>query len=158
MAEPTVARSLHVSHTGIVGGAERSLLTLLDGLGPQRVVGVACPKGELADAVRRRLGSLSTQAAYDNLRALTEAGLVRRIELAGGPARYEVRVGDNHHHVMCRRCGATADVDCIVGEAPCLEPVETHGFRVEEAQVTFLGLCPACQAGGATAGAGPAPQ
>ncbi len=106
---------------------------------------------DVADAVRRRLGSLSTQAAYDNLRALTEAGLVRRIELAGGPARYEVRVGDNHHHVMCRRCGVTADVDCIVGEAPCLEPVETHGFRVEEAQVTFLGLCPACQAAGPAA-------
>ena len=125
-----------------VTAARLAVLSVLDGVNRH------LDADDVADAVRRRLGSLSTQAAYDNLRALTEAGLVRRIELAGGPARYEVRVGDNHHHLMCPRCGATADVDCIVGEAPCLEPVETHGFRVQEAQVTFLGLCPACQAAG----------
>jgi Fur family transcriptional regulator, stress-responsive regulator len=94
---------------------------------------------------RERLGSLSTQAVYDNLRALTDAGLVRRIEPAGSPARYETRVGDNHHHVVCRRCGAAQDIDCVVGDAPCLEPSSTGGFTVEQAEVTFWGLCPDCQ-------------
>jgi Fur family transcriptional regulator, stress-responsive regulator len=95
---------------------------------------------------RARLGSLSTQAVYDNLRALTDAGLVRRIEPAGSRARYETRVGDNHHHVVCRRCGAAQDVDCVVGAAPCLEPSSAGGFTVDQAEVTFWGLCPNCQA------------
>ena len=99
----------------------------------------------IAGAARRRLGSLSTQAAYDNLEALMRAGLVRRIEPAGHPARFETRVGDNHHHVVCRSCGATADVDCAVGAAPCLHPSASHGFRIDEAEVTFWGLCPRCQ-------------
>ncbi len=98
----------------------------------------------VATAVRPRLGALSTQAVYDNLRALTAAGILRRIELPGSPAHYETRVGDNHHHVICRRCGVTVDVDCLVGDAPCLEPSATHGFLIEEAQVTFWGLCPTC--------------
>jgi Fur family transcriptional regulator, stress-responsive regulator len=101
----------------------------------------------IARHARARLGTLSTQAVYDNLRALTDAGLVRRIEPAGSPARYEGRVGDNHHHVVCRRCGAAQDVDCVVGTAPCLEPSSTGGFSVEQAEVTFWGLCPDCQAG-----------
>jgi Fur family transcriptional regulator, stress-responsive regulator len=112
----------------------------------------------VASAVRPRLGSLSTQAVYDILRTLTEAGLLRRIELSGQTAHYETRVGDNHHHVICRRCGATSDVDCVVGAAPCLEPAETHGFLLEEAEVTFWGLCPTCQAerqGEPTSGAKP---
>jgi Fur family ferric uptake transcriptional regulator len=95
--------------------------------------------------VRATLGSVSTQAVYNVLAALTDAELVRRIEPAGSPARYEVRVGDNHHHVVCRRCGATADVDCAVGERPCLTPSETHGYLLDEAEVTFWGLCPTCQ-------------
>jgi Fur family ferric uptake transcriptional regulator len=98
----------------------------------------------LADAARAELGTVSTQAVYDVLRALTEAGLARRIEPAGSPARFELRVGDNHHHVVCRVCGSIADVDCAVGERPCLTASETHGFVVDEAEVTYWGLCPEC--------------
>lgn len=100
---------------------------------------------QIAQAVRARDGTISTQAVYDVLGALTRAGLVRRIEPAGSPARYEARVGDNHHHVVCRSCGAIADVDCVVGEAPCLSPADTSGFVIDEAEVTFWGLCPNCQ-------------
>lgn len=99
----------------------------------------------IAERARRRLGTLSTQAVYDILHAFARAGLVRRIEPAGSPARYETRVGDNHHHVVCRLCGATADVDCTVGTAPCLDPSTAHGFLVDEAEVTFWGVCPACR-------------
>lgn len=99
---------------------------------------------ETIAAVRLRIGSVSSQAVYNVLTALTEAGVIRRIEPAGSPARYEVRVGDNHHHVVCRRCGATGDVDCAVGRRPCLTPSETHGFLVDEAEVTYWGLCPSC--------------
>ena len=89
--------------------------------------------------------AISTQAGYDVCEALHGAGLARRVEPAGGPARYESRVGDNHHHLVCRSCGLTADVDCAIGAAPCLEPVERHGFAVEQAEVTYWGLCPQCQ-------------
>ena len=99
----------------------------------------------IAVAARARLGSLSTQAVYDNLSALVAAGLVRRIEPAGHPARYEARVGDNHHHVVCRRCGKAADVDCAVGPAPCLEPSDAHGYLIDEAEVIFWGVCPDCR-------------
>jgi Fe2+ or Zn2+ uptake regulation protein len=88
---------------------------------------------------------VSTQAVYDCLVVLTSARLLRRIEPAGRPARYETRVGDNHHHIVCRGCGATQDIDCAVGGAPCLEPASTGGFAVDEAEVTFWGLCPDCQ-------------
>jgi Fur family transcriptional regulator, stress-responsive regulator len=100
---------------------------------------------QVAQAVRGRDGTISTQAVYDVLGALTRAGLVRRIEPAGSPARYETRVGDNHHHVVCRACGAITDVDCVIGEAPCLSPPDASGFIIDEAEVTFWGLCPACQ-------------
>jgi Fe2+ or Zn2+ uptake regulation protein len=100
----------------------------------------------IARHARAQLGTLSTQAVYDNLRALTESGLLRRIEPAGSPARYETRVADNHHHVVCRRCGAAHDIDCVVGQAPCLDPSSTGGFSIEEAEVTFWGLCPDCRA------------
>lgn len=103
-----------------------------------------------ADQVRQRVRStlptVSVQAVYDVLHALVGAGLLRRIEPAGHPARYERRTGDNHHHVVCRGCGAVADVDCTVGHAPCLTPSTTSGFAVETAEVTFWGLCPACAA------------
>ena len=89
--------------------------------------------------------SISTQAAYDVCEALHRAGLARRIAPAGGPVRYESRVGDNHHHLVCRSCGAAVDVDCTVGAAPCLEPSERSGFTIEQAEVTFWGLCPHCQ-------------
>jgi Fe2+ or Zn2+ uptake regulation protein len=101
---------------------------------------------EIAELVRARLDSVSTQAVYDVLSALSRAGLARRIEPAGSPARFEGRVGDNHHHVVCRGCGLIADVDCAVGHAPCLEPSTSHGFEIDEAEVTFWGLCPACRA------------
>jgi Fur family ferric uptake transcriptional regulator len=100
---------------------------------------------DIATKVRARLDSVSTQAVYDVLGALSRAGLARRIEPAGSPARYEGRTNDNHHHVVCRGCGEIADVDCVVGEAPCLDPSSAHGFVVDEAEVTFWGLCPACQ-------------
>jgi Fe2+ or Zn2+ uptake regulation protein len=96
--------------------------------------------------VRSRLESVSTQAVYDVLGALSRAGLARRIEPAGSPALFEARTGDNHHHVVCRGCGAIADVDCAVGHAPCLDPSAAYGFEVDEAEVTFWGLCPRCQA------------
>lgn len=99
----------------------------------------------IAEAARARLGTLSTQAVYDNLRTLSEAGLVRRIEPAGSAALYELRVGDNHHHLVCRECGETHDVDCVIGDAPCLQPSAAYGFVVDEAEVTFWGLCPRCQ-------------
>lgn len=101
----------------------------------------------LTSTVRERLGSVSTQAVYDVLHALTAAGLVRRIEPAGSAARYELRVGDNHHHLVCRECGAIADVDCATGAAPCLTPAQQHGFVVDEAEVTYWGVCPSCAAG-----------
>ncbi|MFF5051796.1 Fur family transcriptional regulator [Micromonospora sp. NPDC000663] len=100
---------------------------------------------EITRRVRERLDSVSTQAVYDVLGALSRAGLSRRIEPAGSPARYEARVGDNHHHVVCRGCGEIADIDCAVGSAPCLEPHVSHGFEVDEAEVTFWGLCPSCK-------------
>ena len=114
------------------------------------VLGVASERPHLdadgiADIVRPRLGAISTQAIYDNLHVLVGAGLLRRIEPAGGAARYEARVGDNHHHIVCRSCGATCDVDCAVGLAPCLTASDTHGFTVDEAEVTFWGTCPQCQ-------------
>lgn len=99
---------------------------------------------QVADGVRKALGSVSTQAVYDVLGACTNAHLVRRIEPAGHPARFETRTGDNHHHVVCRSCGRTQDVDCVHGAAPCLEPSDAAGFAVDEAEVVFWGLCPAC--------------
>jgi Fe2+ or Zn2+ uptake regulation protein len=101
---------------------------------------------EIARRARIRLESVSTQAVYDVLGALSRAGLARRLEPAGSPARYEARAGDNHHHIVCRGCGEIADVDCSVGERPCLTPTSAHGFELDEAEVTFWGLCPACQA------------
>ncbi|MET0933007.1 MAG: Fur family transcriptional regulator [Mycetocola sp.] len=101
---------------------------------------------EVFDAVRPALPDTSLQAVYGVLGALTDAGLVRRIEPAGSPARYELRVGDNHHHIVCTRCGAIGDVDCAVGAAPCLTPAGTSGFTVTTAEVTYWGLCPDCAA------------
>ena len=95
-------------------------------------------------AVRAAIGGVSYQGVYDVLRALTGAGLVRRIEPAGSAARYESRVGDNHHHVVCRSCGVVADVDCAVGRTPCLTAAGDHGFTIEEAEVIYWGLCPEC--------------
>jgi Fur family transcriptional regulator, stress-responsive regulator len=95
-------------------------------------------------SARRALPGVSHQAVYDVLRALTDAGLVRRIQPAGSVARYEARVGDNHHHVVCRACGDIADVDCAVGAAPCLTASHDHRFSIDEAEVTYWGLCSSC--------------
>jgi Fur family ferric uptake transcriptional regulator len=95
-------------------------------------------------AVREDLPEVSHQAVYDSLHTLTAAGLVRRIQPAGSVARYEARIGDNHHHLVCRSCGTVADVDCAVGAAPCLHASDDHGFTIDEAEVVFWGLCPAC--------------
>ena len=94
--------------------------------------------------VRARLGEVSHQAVYDVLRALTTAGLVRRIQPSGSVSRYEARVGDNHHHVVCRSCGAVNDVDCAVGEAPCLTASDDSGFAIDEAEVVYWGVCSEC--------------
>jgi Fur family ferric uptake transcriptional regulator len=98
----------------------------------------------VADAVRVELGAISLQAVYDALGALVEADLVRRIQPAGSPARFEARVSDNHHHLICRTCGRVVDVDCAIGAAPCLDPVDDHGFQVDEAEVLYWGRCPQC--------------
>jgi Fur family ferric uptake transcriptional regulator len=119
----------------------RPRLTVLEILAGGGHLGV----DEITVRARQRLESVSTQAVYDVLGALAHVGLARRIEPAGSPALYERRSGDNHHHVVCRVCGAVADVDCVVGAAPCLEPAASHGFVVDEAEVTFWGLCPTCK-------------
>jgi Fur family transcriptional regulator, stress-responsive regulator len=102
------------------------------------------PVEEVSFLVRQRLGTVSIQAVYDALGALVGAGLARGIEPAGSPALYEARAGDNHHHLVCRGCGVVIDVDCLVGSAPCLEPAESRGFVIDEAEVTFWGRCPEC--------------
>ena len=98
----------------------------------------------IIDLAREELGAVSRQAVYDVLRALTDAGLVRRIQPPGSVARYESRVGDNHHHLVCRSCGAITDVDCAVGTAPCLTAADHHGYALDEAEVIYWGLCPDC--------------
>lgn len=103
---------------------------------------------EVAQRVREAIGSVSTQAVYDVLRACVSAGLVRRIEPAGSSARYETRAGDNHHHLVCRACGRTEDIDCMVGTRPCLTPSDSIGFEVDETEVVFWGLCPDCRPAG----------
>jgi Fe2+ or Zn2+ uptake regulation protein len=103
------------------------------------------PVEEIALSVRQRIGSISTQATYDALAALVRVGLVRRIEPAGSPARFETRVADNHHHIICRQCGVAVDVDCAALVAPCLQPPDLHGFMIDEAEVVFWGTCATCQ-------------
>lgn len=100
---------------------------------------------EVADVARAEIGSISRQSVYDTLGLLVEAGLVRRIQPLGSAARYEDRVGDNHHHVICRECGTLADVDCAVGTAPCLTASDDQGFVIDEADVAYWGRCPQCQ-------------
>ncbi|MGA8845220.1 MAG: Fur family transcriptional regulator [Nocardioides sp.] len=99
---------------------------------------------QIITSVRNAIGDVSHQAVYDVLKALTHHGLVRRIQPSNSVARYEARVGDNHHHVVCRVCGSIADVDCAVGDAPCLRASNDHGFSIEEAEVVYWGRCPPC--------------
>ncbi|MFF7856320.1 transcriptional repressor [Streptomyces sp. NPDC007904] len=104
----------------------------------------------IAAQVRERIGHVSLQAVYEALHALAGAGLVRRVESAGSPARYEGRVGDGHHHLVCRSCGRVADVDCAVGETPCPTASDAHGFVIDETEVIYWGLCPGCSTASTT--------
>jgi Fur family ferric uptake transcriptional regulator len=131
---------------------------------PRLAVLAAIPTGQHLDAdtithaVRAHLGRVSTQAVYDVLHALTTAGLLRRIELPGQPAaRYERRVADNHHHLVCRSCGDVTDVDCAIGHAPCLIPSADGGYAIDEAEVVYWGICPACRRAVPAAGTRPDP-
>jgi Fur family ferric uptake transcriptional regulator len=99
---------------------------------------------EIAEDVRSEIGAISRQAVYDALGILVEKGIIRRIQPAGSPALYEGRVDDNHHHIICRICGKTADVDCVVGESPCLNAADSAGFQVDVAEIIFWGTCPDC--------------
>ena len=105
---------------------------------------------EIEELVRAEIGAVSRQAVYDALGTLSAKGVIRRIQPARSPARYEDRVDDNHHHLVCRSCGTTVDVECAVGSRPCLDASEEHGFIVDEAEVIYWGICPACQDAGAS--------
>lgn len=104
----------------------------------------------VAEAARVEIGSISRQSVYDTLNVLVTAGLVRRIQPIGSPARFEDRVGDNHHHLICRECGSLVDVDCAVGAMPCLTAIESFGYEIDEAEVAYWGRCPDCQANART--------
>ncbi|MEV6963279.1 Fur family transcriptional regulator [Streptomyces sp. NPDC051207] len=133
---PTTAQELRSAGLRVTAARVALLETVRDGdhLGVEAI----------ASGVRDRVGHISQPAVYDALHALTAAGLIRRIEPAGSPARFEGRVGDNHHHLVCRSCGVVADVDCATGEAPCLTASEDRGFSIDEAEVIYWGLCPDC--------------
>jgi Fur family transcriptional regulator, stress-responsive regulator len=135
---PTAAEELRGAGLRVTAARVALLLTVRAGdhLGVEAI----------ATGVRERVGHISLQAVYEGLHALTAAGLVRRIEPAGSPARFEGRIGDNHHHVVCRSCGVVADVDCAVGTAPCVTASDHHGFVIDEAEVIYWGRCPACAA------------
>lgn len=105
-----------------------------------------CTADDVAEGVRAEIGTISRQAVYDALALLAEKGILRRIQPAGSPARYEDRVGDNHHHLICRSCGKTVDVDCAVGYAPCMAASDDAGYRIDEAEVIYWGTCPECLA------------
>ncbi|MBX7552163.1 MULTISPECIES: Fur family transcriptional regulator [Streptomyces] len=136
---PTTAEELRGAGLRVTAARVALLETVRDGdhLGVEAI----------ASGVRARVGHISLQAVYEALHALTAAGLVRRIEPAGHPARFEGRVGDNHHHIVCRSCGAVVDVDCAVGDAPCLTAADDSGFAIEEAEVVYWGTCPDCSTG-----------
>lgn len=102
---------------------------------------------DVAESARAELGAISLQAVYDGLTTLVRAGLVRRIQPAGSPARFETRVRDNHHHLICRECGSMVDVDCAVGDTPCLTAADDRGYVIDEAEVVYWGQCPQCIAG-----------
>src|SRR5947208_14931223 len=108
-----------------------------------------CTAADIDTAVRAEIGAVSIQAVYDALGTLTDRGIIRRIQPAGSPARYEDRVGDNHHHLICRACGRMVDVDCAVGEMPCLTAAEDSGYEIDEAEVIYWGRCPDCVAAAA---------
>src|SRR5690606_4149053 len=130
-----------------VDAARRLSAAGLRSTAPRRAVLEALSHGghldaaEVFESLKHELPGTSLQAVYVILGALTSAGLLRKIESTGGPARYEARIGDNHHHLVCRECGCIEDVDCVIGEAPCLSPSDAAGFAVEQAEIVFHGLC-----------------
>lgn len=135
-ATPTTAAHLRGAGLRVTAARVALLETVRDG--------AHLDAEEIAAGVRERVGHVSLQAVYEALTALTAAGLIRRIEPPGSPARFEGRVGDNHHHLVCRTCGVVADVDCAVGRAPCLTASDDHGFAIDEAEVIYWGTCPDC--------------
>ncbi|MCU1407577.1 MAG: Fur family transcriptional regulator [Glaciihabitans sp.] len=138
MGDMTSAPDIHLREAGLRVTAGR--VALLNAINEQ-------PHSDaetLCRLVQGKVPTISVQSVHNVLHDLTEVGLLRRIEPAGSPARYERRLGDNHHHVVCTTCGTIADVDCVHGEAPCLTPSDTSGFTVHTAEITFWGLCPAC--------------
>ncbi|OXS37026.1 Fur family transcriptional regulator [Streptomyces sp. XY006] len=139
---PTTAEELRGAGLRVTAARIALLETVRDGdhLGAEAI----------ASEVRGRVGHISVQAVYEGLHALTAAGLIRRLDPPGSPALYEGRVGDNHHHLVCRSCGAVADVDCAVGHAPCLTASDDRGFAVDEAEVIYWGLCPDCSTAGSS--------
>ena len=141
-----VANVHHTDHESLLRGAQlrvtRPRLAVLEAVSSRPHLDTE----SVIAAVRADVGTVSHQAVYDVLRALTDAGLLRRIQPSGSVARYEARVGDNHHHVVCRGCGSIADVDCATGAAPCLTAVDDHGFTIDEAEVVYWGTCPDCAA------------
>ncbi|CAL9653937.1 Fur family transcriptional regulator [Streptomyces levis] len=139
---PTTAEELRGAGLRVTAARVALLETVRDGdhLGAEAI----------ASEVRGRVGHISVQAVYEGLHALTAAGLIRRLDPPGSPALYEGRVGDNHHHLVCRSCGAVADVDCAVGHAPCLTASDDRGFAVDEAEVIYWGLCPDCSTAGSS--------
>ena len=140
MSRPTTTEAADLlREKGVRVTAQRVAVLVAVAEGPHRTT------DEIDTAVRAELGAISRQAVYDVLAALTEAGVIRRIQPAGSPARYEDRVGDNHHHLICRTCGGTVDVDCAVGEVPCLTAADDAGYEVDEAEVIYWGRCPECQ-------------
>jgi Fe2+ or Zn2+ uptake regulation protein len=112
----------------------------------------------VAEAVRAEIGAISLQSVYDALAVLADEGLVRRIQPAGSPARFENRVGDNHHHLICRACGRMIDIDCAVGSAPCLSAADNQGYEIDEAEVVYWGRCPDCLADARSSRPDPAPR
>ncbi len=138
MGEGTDPAAVLRAHGFRVTATRMAVLDALDELPPHVTV------EQVEASVRRQIGAVSTQAVYDIMRALHEVGLVRRIEPAGSAALFETRVDDNHHHLVCRDCGRTVDVDCAVGEPPCLAPSSTAGFEIDEAEIVFWGRCPDC--------------
>ena len=139
MSEPADQRDL-LRRSGMPVTAQRVAVLRAVSQHPHRTA------DEIGTVVRAELGSISRQAVYDVLATLTERGLLRRIQPAGSPARYENRVGDNHHHLICRSCGRVVDVDCAVGDVPCLTAADDAGFEIDEAEVIYWGRCPECAA------------
>ena len=138
--EPTVDDGALLRRQGLHVTAQRLAVLRAVSDGPHGT------SDDICQAVRAEIGAISRQAVYDALGTLTDKGLVRRIQPAGSPARYENRVGDNHHHLICRTCGRMVDVDCAVGDTPCLTAADDSGYEIDEAEVVYWGRCPECVA------------